>query len=444
MKLFKKVGMLAMVLGLVFSFATTALASDSIQVKKTQVESGKINIEAVEMKGSDSEKFALIDKGAVEWAVSQGKDIGIVTNDATILLPAEAIVNSDEWSQASKSSVTFNLCVEFDDDYGLNLAQDLSANAQRDMNCTAVSNRGLGIEVYLRGTNKAYTYINKLDAPMTVTYDYEVGYRSSNKKPAEKTLTLVWSDVNRKFDSTKVTSELLTGKVDTTNKTVTVQTTYARGAFILASETGADNTKTVLTDNSTTGNNNSGNSALTGQVNTSGVPSWAASDVAAMQQAKVVPSDLSGKNFGAAISRGEFAAYIVRTLGVTENTAKNPFSDVKADNEYYAEILTAANAGLVAGRTTDSFAPDASITRQEMAVLFQRALNYSKVTYSVEDTKLSAMPDGKSVAAWAGNGAAACVNLGLIAGKDGGKFAPVDTTSWAEAVVMLHRLANLV
>lgn len=163
-----------------------------------------------------------------------------------------------------------------------------------------------------------------------------------------------------------------------------------------------------------------------------------------MQRARVVPSDLTGKDFAAPISRAEFAAYIVRTLNVTASTAKNPFTDVAAGNEYYAEILTAANAGLVAGRTANSFAPDASVTRQEMAVLFQRALNHQKMTYSVDSTKLDAMPDAADVADWAGNGAAACVNTGLIAGKDGGKFAPLATTSWAEAVVMLNRLHNMI
>lgn len=440
MKLFKKVGMLAALLGLVFSFTTAAWASDSIEVKKSQVQSGKINIEAIELTGSDSEKFALIEKGAVEWAVQQGKDIGIVTNDAVFTIPADVIVESDEWVQAGKSAAGFNLCIELDDDYGLNLSQDFSATAQRDMNCTAVSNRGIGMEIYLRGSNKSYTYINKLDEPMTVTYDYEVGYRGSTKRPAEKSLALVWADVDKKFDSTKVTNELLTSKVDMNAKTVTAQTSYTRGAFVLAGQTGADNTKTTLDGNES----QITAPGLTGVANTAGVPAWAASDVAAMQRARVVPSDLTGKDFSAPISRAEFAAYIVRTLNVTASTAQNPFTDVAAGNEYYAEILTAANAGLVAGRTANSFAPDASVTRQEMAVLFQRALNHQKMTYSVDSTKLDAMPDAADVADWAGNGAAACVNTGLIAGKDGGKFAPLATTSWAEAVVMLNRLHNMI
>ena len=473
----KKVGLLTAVLGICFSFAanawaddavnladdqggavllaadddadedgqdaakkTTTVKDDSIEVKKLQVQSGKINIEAIKMTASESEKLVVVHRDAVEWAASQGKNIGVLTNDASFSIPASAIVESDEWAQVSGKSSSFQLRIELDDDYGLSLSQDFSASAQRALNCTAVSNRGLGIEIYLLGGNKAYTYINKLDQPMTVTYDYQVGYRASTRKPAEKSLALVWADVDKKFDSTKVTNELLTSKVDLNKKTVTVQTTYCRGAFALAGQTGADNTKTTF------GGDQSQTAApgLTGAVNTAGVPAWAASDVAAMQQAKVVPSDLTGKNFGAPISRAEFAAYIVRTLNVTAAAAKNPFADVAAGNEYYDEILTAVNAGLVAGRSATEFAPDANITRQEMAVLFQRALNHQKMTYSVDSTKLDAMPDAADVADWAGNGAAACVNTGLIAGKDGGKFAPLATTSWAEAVVMLNRLHKMI
>ncbi len=434
----KRVGLLATVLGLFMSFAGTAWADDGVQVTKTQVQSGKVDIAAIKLTGSDSEKYALIEKGAVEWAAQQGKDIGMLTNDAAFSFPAAAIVNSDEWARATKTSASFNLVIEFDDDFGLSLAEDFSSVSQRDLNCTAVSNRGLGMEIYLRGGNSSYTYITKLDEPMTLTYDYEVGYRGSSKKPAEKSLALVWADVDKKFDSRTITNELLTSQVDMTEKTVTAKTYYTNGAFVLAGQTGADNTNTSL-DSTVTAD-----PGLTGKVDTAGVPAWAASDVAAMQQARVVSSDLTGKKFGAPISRAEFAAYIVRTLGVTTDTAKNPFTDVAADDEYYAEILTAANAGLVAGRTTTSFAPDASITRQEMAVLFQRALSYQHMTYSVESSKLDAMPDADNVADWAVTGAAACVNTGLIAGKDGGRFAPLDTTSWTEAVVMLHRLHDMI
>ncbi|MNF14235.1 Endoglucanase precursor [compost metagenome] len=44
---------------------------------------------------------------------------------------------------------------------------------------------------------------------------------------------------------------------------------------------------------------------------------------------------------------------------------------------WYAEAVAAVSgAGIVLGRSADSFAPDQSITREEMAVMIVRAYEY--------------------------------------------------------------------
>lgn len=418
--------------------APSVFKDDSIIVNKTQVESGKVKIDNIKMTASSSEKFVMIEKAAMSYAAQKGLNIGITTNYMQISFPAAAIVNSDEWKRAANSTPNFSFVVELNDDYTFaNLNQAFSTTMRSKLGCTTFSPNGLSVEFYLRGGNQSYVYINTINSDMTLTYDYAVEYRGAATRPAEKTLALVWADMDRKLDSTKITNVLLASKVDTAAKTVTVKTPYVCGAYMMAGQTNADNTKTVFAAQATT-------PGLDGTVNTKGVPAWAAASVAAMQQQAVVSSDLTGRNFSAPITRAEFAAYIARLLNVPQTvTGGNPFKDVKATDTYYKEILAAANAGLVAGRDSTTFDPNASITRQEMAVMFARALNHSQIIASVEATKLNAMPDAAKVAEWAKGSAAMCVNSALIAGKDGGNFAPLDNTSWTEAVVMLSRLANM-
>lgn len=418
---------------------STVVKDDSISVSKTQVESGKINISDIKMTAKASEKFVMIDKAAMEYAAQKGLDVGVTTNYMSISFPAKAVTTSAEWKRASNSSPSFNFVIELDDDYTFsNINQALPSATKSKLGCTTFSPKGISLEMYCRGGNKSYVYVNTLNDDATLTYDYAVEYRSASGRPAEKSLALVWADMERKLDSTKISTALLKTKVDTANRKMTVKTPYVCGSYMMVGQTNADNTKTVFAAQVT-------NPELDGTVNTTGVPAWATANVAAMQEAAVVSSNLSGKDFSAPISRAEFAAYIVRLLNVPQASANgNPFKDVAASNAYYSEILAAANAGLVAGRDTVTFDPNASITRQEMAVMFSRALAYAQVDTSMEMTKLNSMPDVAKVATWAKNSAAICVNAALIAGKDGGAFAPLDNTSWTEAVVMLSRLANMI
>ncbi len=224
----------------------TKVTDDSVSVNKTQIQSGKINLSSIQMTGGKSEKFVMIEKGALEYAAEQGMNIGITTNNLSVTFPAAAIVNSTEWQKAKRAAANFNFIMEIDDESGLSLAQALNAVTQGKLGVTPVSHDGLSFEFYLRGTNQSYTYLVKLAEDMTLTYNYQVNYRGASSKPAEKSLALVWADVNKKQVSTQVTDVLLASRVDTNNHTVTVKTPYVNGAYVLVGQTGADNTQTSL------------------------------------------------------------------------------------------------------------------------------------------------------------------------------------------------------
>ncbi len=410
-------------------------SSDSIMITRQNLEQGKVDLANLDMRESANNKSVYVEKAAMEYAAEHNMQLGMITNYVTVRLPASAIVNSDYWTRAGYSSRSFHFFMDVDDVHGLDLDREYRTSEQIRLSAWPVSHEGVELEMYIRGSNNNITPIEKLDGDViTLIYNYGTNYRSTNSRYPQQTMALLWCDTERKLQSMYTTNQLLSTRTDVDAQTVEVRTSYAFGTYLLVSQSNADNRKTLLAG-----------ATEPGRVNTAGVPAWAAADVGGLQAVSVLPEDLSGVKFNQPISRAELAAYLVNVLALPYDGKElaNPFKDVAAGQPYYEEILLAYQAGLLSGQTADSFAPDAFITRQEIACLFTQAMAHAGHAYSVDGAKLAAMPDAGRVAAWARESAAACVNCGLIAGSDGGRFAPEQTTGWTEAVVMLNRLYNL-
>lgn len=75
------------------------------------------------------------------------------------------------------------------------------------------------------------------------------------------------------------------------------------------------------------------------------------------------------------ITRAEFAAILVRSLGLTSSGPGTQFSDVKA-GEWYADIVRIASAsGIITGYANGEFRPNLNIQRDEMAAMVFRAFH---------------------------------------------------------------------
>ncbi len=57
----------------------------------------------------------------------------------------------------------------------------------------------------------------------------------------------------------------------------------------------------------------------------------------------------------------------------TFDDGKEVFTDVKANAWYYDAVMKAYKAGIITGKGNHKFAPEDSITREEMAVMIYRA-----------------------------------------------------------------------
>jgi hypothetical protein len=156
---------------------------------------------------------------------------------------------------------------------------------------------------------------------------------------------------------------------------------------------------------------------------------------------KLIVSGVNEEQFApqAEITRAEFAALVVRSLGLAEAQSAASFTDVSSGKWYASAVETAAAAGLVKGYTDGSFRPEATISRQELAVMLQRAMAYTGQTQGASDTAAK-FADALSIAAWAKPAVSGAVDAAIVEGLPDGRFAPEQQATRAEAVVMLQRM----
>ncbi len=140
------------------------------------------------------------------------------------------------------------------------------------------------------------------------------------------------------------------------------------------------------------------------------------------------------------VTRAEFTALIVRSLGLTEGS-ESYFKDVASDDWYHGVVAAAVEAGLIKGYDDNTFQPDREITREELAVLISRAADYAGKPFNVKAyDNLDMFKDRSEVSSWA-QGSVIGTNMnGITQGRPGSLFAPKDTATRAEAVVMIVRL----
>ncbi|MBP1989172.1 S-layer homology domain-containing protein [Paenibacillus eucommiae] len=139
------------------------------------------------------------------------------------------------------------------------------------------------------------------------------------------------------------------------------------------------------------------------------------------------------------ITREHFAGIAVKlyeSLSGTkaEKISPNPFKDTTSD-----DVLKASNAGIVTGIAADKFAPDATITRQEIAVMLMRAIKSAKPATMLDSSKKSDMADEDMVAPWAIEAVRFASNYKVMNGIGENRIDPLGKTTREQAIVLVKR-----
>lgn len=444
-KIMKKIAPIALSAALVLGGATTSLAVDysvsmeDMTISASQVNQGSVDLSNIKMTSSDNLKWVTFESGAVTAAASKGELFVINMDEVSLTIDPAAIMETAEWQKMSTQGGSYRLEVVVELNQSVNIQTAFPTTTQSALGASLVSSYGIGFEIFIKNSYQTEYLITEFTSPVVLTYNYEKDYNSWSQKKGEELMALAWADVDRDMSGYEMERDLFESLVDVDENTVTILAPYGTGTYLLVSETGADNTQTVLdipTKEVVEGDLN-GDGVVDG--NDSALSSWAASDIANLQSAGILPSDLSNVDLNSQICRDEFTAYLV---GVAKASLwpdyVSPFTDIST-SYYQSKILVAASNGLVNGKTETTFEPLAKITRQEIATLFMRAIEFSNKEVATDDSVLDKFADKDSISAWAVDGAAAVTAAGIIGGKTETTFAPLDNVTWAEAAAMLNR-----
>lgn len=147
------------------------------------------------------------------------------------------------------------------------------------------------------------------------------------------------------------------------------------------------------------------------------------------------------------ITRAEFATLLLKAIKLEPGVQyKGKFNDVPADSWYFSTVNAAAEAGLINGFGNDRFGPNDPVTREQMAVMIQKALAYkgqtSTLTEADVQNQLAVFNDRSQISSWAGNSIAAILKQNIISGRGNGILAPQDKATRAEAAVMILQMYN--
>lgn len=144
------------------------------------------------------------------------------------------------------------------------------------------------------------------------------------------------------------------------------------------------------------------------------------------------------------ITRAEFAAIIVRGLGLKPQSGASQFSDVKQEAWYNDAIRTAHAYGLIGGFEDGTFRPNDKITREQVMVIIAKAMEITKLQGATPeqtpDLILQTFADADKVSNWAKNGAADSIQAGIVSGRGNNDLAPKAFVTRAEVALILKRL----
>ncbi|MEO2206673.1 S-layer homology domain-containing protein [Paenibacillus pabuli] len=140
------------------------------------------------------------------------------------------------------------------------------------------------------------------------------------------------------------------------------------------------------------------------------------------------------------ITRAEFTALLVRSLGLPEHQPTAVFADITAEQWYAGAVGTAQAAGLINGFDDGLFRPDATITREQMAAVLARALVFAGIQPHPDTEVLAVLADRTTLSEWASEPVSIMMEAGLMQGTPANMFSPKEMATRAQSAAVLSRM----
>lgn len=128
---------------------------------------------------------------------------------------------------------------------------------------------------------------------------------------------------------------------------------------------------------------------------------------------------------------------------VSTSTRSVSFDDVSSSSWYSNAINWAAQNGVVSGKTSSTFDPNGSITREQLAtILYRYSANNGKSVSNTSDYLVRNYADSNAISSYAKDAVCWACNNGLITGKSSTKLDPKGTATRAELCTIVMRYCN--
>lgn len=172
---------------------------------------------------------------------------------------------------------------------------------------------------------------------------------------------------------------------------------------------------------------------------------WAKDAVNELGSRMVVSGSGNGLYLPSAdMTRAEFAAIVVRGLGLKPAEGTSEFTDVQASDWYSGVVTTAHAYGLIGGFEDGTFRPKDKITREQAMVILAKAMALTglktKLALQSEEATLLPYEDSAAISTWAKEAVASSIEAGIVTGRSATALAPKAYITRAEVAIIVQRL----
>ncbi|MBO4897139.1 MAG: S-layer homology domain-containing protein [Clostridia bacterium] len=173
------------------------------------------------------------------------------------------------------------------------------------------------------------------------------------------------------------------------------------------------------------------------------VSDWAADEVKKAEELRLIPAEMPNDLTGN-ITRREFAETAVNLFEVLSKEDANfvecPFTDIRDDD---ARIMQAYTLGITMGVSETEFAPDLSITREQLATMLLRTIvlsTYADPTKARDISGAKKFDDDNLISDYAKEATYFMSSCGIIKGVDETHFDPQNTATREQAILLALRI----
>lgn len=157
----------------------------------------------------------------------------------------------------------------------------------------------------------------------------------------------------------------------------------------------------------------------------------------------VISGDQMGNfNPKKSVTRVEMVALLAKAMNLDTSVtpAQATFIDVPKSNWAFKYVEAAYKEGIITGISTTEFKPNDQITREQMAVIFVRALKLINNENVGEMSNIKEYADNSKIASWAKDEVEVAIEAGLMNGYSGNNFEPKLAANKEQSAVVIERM----